>query len=64
MNNIDDWDAYYDICCVCGWVVMFEDQHYPHDKNCQDRENCECDNVTCENCCWECGGNEKTCRYD
>lgn len=52
----EDPDSRYWTCDVCGWIVMAEDQHFPHDKDCVDREDCECDNITCEGCCWECNG--------
>jgi len=31
-----------------------EQDHLPHDKDCKDRENCNCDHVICGDCCWEC----------
>ena len=42
-------------CDVCGCVISKDkDEHWPHDKDCRTRENCQCENTTCEDCCWEC----------
>jgi len=41
-------------CDVCGCVIPEDEEHWPHDKDFVVDGPCDCDNVTCEKCCWEC----------
>ena len=41
-------------CQVCHEPVDEEDAHSPHDPDCTNHEGCDCDNIVCDHCCWEC----------
>ena len=43
-------------CEVCEKEILYSEAHLPHDRDCKDREGCDCSHDTCVDCCWECNG--------
>jgi len=48
----------FEKCDECEKSISHDAGHYPHDKDCNQKDDdilqCDCDNTTCEQCCWEC----------